>query len=200
MNLYHTYHVYADGNWKTAWDEHANALLHGLKDELSFFGVGIVGNQKNRKNVRQVIEAFGATVIAEQETGWEQVTLEWVDEFSDNNDGYLLYAHTKGSAYPSRVSTPWRNKMTNNLVVNWRECVAFLDGGFDTVGTTWHPACEQFGPRPYWAGNFWWATTTFIQQLPPVGHTSRYDAEGWIGECPNPIKYHAFAPGPLSYT
>lgn len=199
MNLYHAYHIYADGNWKPAWDEHVLALRCGLKGELSFFGVGIVGSQENRHIARQAAESFGASVVTEADSGWEQVTLEWLDSFSDSHDGHILYAHTKGSAFNYDVSVAWRRKMTDDVVFNWQHCVSLLNGGVETVGTTWHPAGPEYGPRPYWAGNFWWATTAFIRRLPAIGYKNRYDAEGWIGECPGEINYHALSPGVLSY-
>lgn len=89
--------------------------------------------------------------------------------------------------------------MTYHLVVNWAKCIALLEKGIDTVGVTMHEAGERFGPRPYWSGNFWWATTEFLKTLPPVGHRHRYDAEGWTGDGSAPFKYHEFEPGPMAH-
>lgn len=199
MNLYHAYHIYADGDWQRPWKEHKLALAHGLKESLSEFGVGIVGTPKNRIRVRQLVEEYGARVVAESDTGWEQLTLEWVASISRTHDGYVLYSHTKGSAFPSDVSVKWRRLMTYDAVVGWRDCVARLDEGFETVGTTWHEPSPEHGTRPYWAGNFWWATTAFIKELPPIGYAHRYDAEGWIGEHHQPIKQYAIHPGASSF-
>jgi hypothetical protein len=54
-SLYHFYHVYADGKWEEAADEHITALQqHGLADALDGMYLGIVGNETNRSNVKTI--------------------------------------------------------------------------------------------------------------------------------------------------
>lgn len=199
MDLHHAYHLYADGEWKQAWKEHLIALTYGLDNELKTFSVGLVGSEERRQEAKEIVTQSGASVVAEADTGWEQVTLEYVDSFCDSNDGYFLYCHSKGSSHVFDLNTRWRRMMTHDVVVNWIECVQILDTGIDTIGTTWHPASPDFGPRDYWAGNFWWANMRFVRELPPVKYENRFDAEGWIGEHPTPISHHAVRPGINSY-
>lgn len=196
MILHHAYHLYADGNWRTGWLEHVFALSHGLGEKLDTFAVGIVGSPENRANaVSEVLSVPGVRVVVEADSGYEQETLDWIDSFVDDHDGVVLYTHSKGSGYPSPVSVSWRRTMTFDAVVNWKQCVDLLSSGVDTVGTTWHPASPSYGPVPYWAGNFWWASASFLRELPPPSREHRYGAEGWIGLYPHAIKYRALREG-----
>jgi hypothetical protein len=184
MRKHHVYHLYANGFWEQAWKEHVIALNMGLLRELDTFSVGLVGTNENRAIARKVVEEVGATVVVEEDSGYEQVTLNWLHNFAFEEEGVVLYAHSKGSGFPNRPSTLWRRTMTFDAVVDWRKCVETLEKGFNCTGSNWHPACPQWGPTPYFAGNFWWATLDLIKSLNLPANTTRYDAETWIGESP----------------
>lgn len=202
MNLHHTYHLYADGDWQACWTEHVKALSNGLLDVLSSFSVGIVGSPEKRKEAIDIVASVGASVVVEKNTGFEQETLDWLDSFVDRYHGYMLYTHSKGAGFPSSISVPWRRMLTFDMVVNWRSCVHFLTEGADCVGSNWHPSGPEYGPIPYFAGNFWWATHSFLRTLPAPSRENRYGAEGWIGSGgkvnPHPVRLGTFPP-PVLY-
>lgn len=202
MNLHHAYHLYADGNWHQGWKEHIKALSRGLKNRLTTFSVGLVGNQHNRSIAHDIVAREGATVVVEVDTGFEQETLDWVDKFVDTNEGYMLYNHSKGAGFPVEISNAWRRTMTYDTVIEWETCVGYLNAGYDAVGTCWHPAGTEFGDTPYFAGNFWWASNTFLRTLPPPLRAHRYGAEGWLGSGgfvnAKPLREGSFPPPNLS--
>ncbi len=77
----------------------------------------------------------------------------------------------------------WRYDMELVVLRRWRECVGFLESGYQTAGHRWY---ESFTGN-YYAGNFWWATSNYLATLPviqPAGHLcgGRYEAETWIGK------------------
>jgi hypothetical protein len=179
-NLYHFYHVYADGAWRKPLGLHLAALKHtGLLHSLSGFYVGIVGKEENREDVKEVIPA---TLIAEEDKGWEQVTLEVLHDFAAWNDGKIFYAHSKGAWNDTDLSKAWRESMTYDCIVRWRECVNALDLS-DAAGPFWLKSNEpEHREHDYFfAGNYWWANASYIRRLPPVKNDTRYQAEGWIG-------------------
>lgn len=178
--LTHFYHVFADGDWERPLLQHVAALNEsGLMDELDDMFIGVVGSAENRAAVKKVAPGF---VVAEADTGWEQVTLEHVHDYAKTNDAYVYYAHTKGASSRDELARQWRISMTYDTVIRWRECVDALNN-HQAVGAFWlksnEPEHQQHGF--FFAGNFWWARSDYLANLPKLRYDSRYSAEGWIG-------------------
>ncbi|WP_188929138.1 hypothetical protein [Puia dinghuensis] len=100
-----------------------------------------------------------------------------------SNYDYVGYFHTKGATTDYAQAVFWRNLMNFYTVQLAENSIALLEaGGYDFIGamsTTGLP-----GQKPYIAGNFWWARSSYIQRLPsPIlsPHQTRYDCELWIG-------------------
>jgi len=194
-SLYHFYHVYADGKWEAAADEHITALQqHGLADALDGMYLGIVGNETNRSNVKTYFTDRGVNYYTRVDAplGWEQVTLDSLQRHMIVNDGYVLYAHTKGSYNDTPINIGWRSSMCYHNVVRWEEAISHLDN-VDTVGCHWVNG-------NIWGGNYWWATGRHIRTLKPLQYSDRWKAELWIGqreeiEGLDKIKIHDLNPG-----
>jgi len=149
MKPWHFYHVYADGDWLPIVREHIDALqASGLYDELDRFCVGIVGDKSNRDAVvRYLLGRCNFQIVAEQDTGWEQVTIDALHlaaaMWDQLPDTAVLYAHTKGAAYPSAHQDQWRKAMTDICVRNWDIVLSAMDyGEWDVAGCFW--TREQF--------------------------------------------------------
>lgn len=180
----HYYHIYADGNWSPAVTEHLEMLINsGLIQELSVFGVGIVGTPENRLEAATYLKNFGLpvspTIIVEADKGYEQVTLDvvyqrTVDAVSNGENPYILYAHTKGASDSSAINVCWRWDMTQHTVGRWAECIEWIDKGYDVVGIFWANA-----PHSYFAGTFWWSTAEFLSKLGLPLRDTRWGAESW---------------------
>jgi hypothetical protein len=182
----HFYHVWADGHWKVPVHGHLKALREGR-----FTGsvhVGITGSPYNRDDVKRYVSKFWAPdtdFCAEADSGYEQVTLNALRDYvhQDGTEPYVLYAHTKGAFEESVARDGWREAMTEPLVRHWSPALSSL-ADYDAAGLYWLTP-EEFAGRnvstPFFGGNFWWATAAYLRTLPPVGNTSRFDAETWIG-------------------
>ena len=180
MKLAHFYHVYADGDWQLPVSEHLNALtLSGLLEELDDLFLGIVGTPENRELVRQ---AFPAVVVAESDKGWEQVTLQKLHNYSQKHKSKVFYAHTKGAYQSDDLRRLWRAAMTHDTVTRWRECVDALEE-VQVAGPYWirSDLSEHVEHKSFFGGNFWWACTSYLRQLPQLSVEHRWQAEGWIG-------------------
>jgi hypothetical protein len=199
--LAHFYHLWADGDWVVPAREHFAALAgSGFSGRVH---LGLVGQADARRHAAvRVRELWPGelSVCAEAGTGFEQVTLSRVRAFARSGRAEaVLYAHAKGAYHPEPVNDQWRRDMTARVVTGWRDCVALL-GGYDAVGAHWlRPGTSSpdgtvttDGP-PFFAGNFWWATTAYLSGLAEPGTASRYEAEGWIGT--DRPHVHDLAPG-----
>jgi hypothetical protein len=176
----HFYHVYADGPWQDIALAHVEELhASGLMREMDEMYLGIVGRPACRREVKHKLPGV---VIAEADTGWEQVTLQPLHGYAKTSQANIFYAHTKGAWSDSALATEWRVSMTHDTVTRWRECVQALES-HDAAGPHWwlsdHPAHADH--KYFFAGNFWWARSGYLATLPTVKNDQRFQAEGWIG-------------------
>jgi hypothetical protein len=186
MNLYHFYHVYADGRWQEPLQEHFDTLIRfGLINNLKSFNVGIVGNIDNRNIVKDFIRNYNLNInfCNETDDGWEQETLDSLYYHSKENDGLVLYTHTKTAVNYNDLHVRWRKSMEYYNVVRWSDCVNFLNNGHSGVGCYYIPIPSKLDESMdgYYAGTFWWTHCKYIRNFPKVARGNRYDAEGWIG-------------------
>jgi hypothetical protein len=183
--LTHFFHVFADGNFSTPIREHfTEARVSGLLGVLDSVRVGVVGDRVNRERVLGLFAELDVpvSVVAEADTGWEQVTLKELHQFAKQDDGKIFYAHTKGAWSPDPIAQPWRTTMIHDTVTRWRECVNALES-VQVAGAYWlrSDMPEHHDHKFFFAGNFWWARSDYVGTLDPVGEVSRYQAEGWLG-------------------
>jgi len=180
VKLTHFYHIFADGDYRKPVAEHFAALEEsGLLSELDSVRLGIVGSKENRRKVRREVRRY---VAVEADNGWEQVTLNKLYDFCQDDNGAVFYAHTKGASSQSELARQWRVSMTHDTVTRWRECITALDT-VDAAGPYWLKSWEpeHKDHKYFFAGNFWWARSDYIRTLSPVSVSNRYQAEGWIG-------------------
>lgn len=207
MKLWHFYHVYASESieenvWFSIVSEHVNTLCSsGLASKLSKTYIGVVGSVSNAKKVSAIFEKQSVEheVCAISEHGWEQVTLNKLYEFSLNNDGYVLYAHTKGAFHQTEERNTHRKIVNKNLIGEWSEHIKLLSMGFCAsglfflrgspeepfVGNNEKSILRETNPnikryRGFFAGNFWWCNLIFIKKMGYPSTENRYKAEGWI--------------------
>jgi hypothetical protein len=175
----HFYHIYADGQWQDPVDEHINALKeYELIDSINSFNIGMVGSETNRELVKHKLQEYDVdfSVVAEENSGWEQVTMNKLYEFSQTNEGLIFYAHTKGSHDPSQINLAWRKSMCYFNVVKWKDIPNyFQDYDVDTIGCHW---CKN----SFWGGTYWWAQASYVSSLGYPLNDDRWQAELWIGQ------------------
>jgi hypothetical protein len=178
MKLYNFYHIYADGQWETPVTEYIEALkTSNLLNNLEQFNIGIVGSDENRAKVKEFLKNIKHNIVAEELIGWEQVTQNKMYEFSKDNEGYVLYAHTKGSWNPHPPNPQWRRSMVKYTVENWKNSISKLLT-YDAAGSElFKPPNETF---MYYAGTFFWTKLSHIKKLGLPKLNTRYDAEGWL--------------------
>jgi len=205
--IHHFYHIYCGANcygqadtWKESVETHIGAIKsHGLINKLKTVHIGLVGGEQDRQNVKNFLTENNIpfTVVDEQNNGFEQVTQNHLYEFSQNNDGYVLYGHSKGSYNFTDQNRAWCKSMIYFNIIMWQEALRQLKN-VDAVGCNWHDFSNQYaahlgGPhtgQKWFAGTFWWSKLNRIKDIghPPTNN-SRWDAEVWIGQMPNITTY-----------
>lgn len=164
----------------------------GLYDQLTTFSIGLVGSQQNRDAVKTYLATNGVNfgVCAESDTGWEQVTQIPMWEFCQHKDGFqdneglILYAHTKGAYSPIDVNQRWRRSMTYWNIIRWQDALEkLMDHG--AYGCHWIQPTLNMPEHKLgnfmMAGTFFWTHCELVRTWPRPALTHRHEAEGWIG-------------------
>ena len=195
--LNHFYHIYAGEEWLLTVHQHFVTLnAYGLMDSLENVYVGIIGKEEDRQAVIAHLNSYGnpkIVVAVQAETGYEGTTLNKLWEFAKNDDGYIFYAHTKGTSRGGLVNQLWCRSMLFFNAVRWQFAVSELSKEhIDGVGC--HYLCKEKNPEyfemfrehhpnkyPFFAGNFWWAKSAHVKSLQAPTTDDKYSAEGWLG-------------------
>ena len=167
----------------------------GLLDACSHMMAGVNGWCESLELAYQNLPAKARICFYGLRSRSENLTFVEIEKWVKDHPGWhVLYFHPKGLTHEAEcgIATPWRRAMMRYCVANWRECVADLDSGFESVG------CHFFrnhldGTQNFWPGNFWWTTSDFLKEVPSIllrdrikqsgieTDESRFEAEVWIG-------------------
>lgn len=188
MNIHHFYHVYADGDCETPIREHIRALKEsGLYENLTTFKVGLVGSAQKRQEAINCMNSLGVEfqIAGFADYGWEQVSQIPMWEFSQANDGLMLYCHTKGASSRIEVNERWRRSMIYWNVIRWKYAVAKLTDNAEAYGSHWiQPTLnmpEHVLGNWMFAGTFFWLRCEVMARFPRPALTHRWEAEGFVG-------------------
>ena len=200
VDIYHFYHIYCGPNsvgnrgaWKESVETHINALKeYKLLDRLKTIHIGLVGPEQDRIHCIEYLNSTGVnyTIIDQANNGWEQLTQNKLHDFAQSNDGYVLYAHSKGSYNFNNQNRDWCKSMIYFNIVKWEDAIEKLNSN-DAVGCYWFDFTGQVGPggphtnQRWFAGTFWWSKLELLRQIDPPTMLSRWDAEVWVGKIPN---------------
>jgi hypothetical protein len=149
--------------------------------------------QDPRVEVLRHVEMFGIIGIypTQRPLGEVYSIKELSDHSAKSVDNTAVFRyHTKGITHWDKPTWPtaarWNKYLDYWNIEKWTLCYEALASGYDTVGANWH--------HDHWSGNIWWASTDWINQIPPLrwphevnferqlqGWSARHDAEHWIG-------------------
>lgn len=183
-------------------------------DEINFCVNGILANMEiPLLKLNEIDPKFKIVHVNGDATKWEYPTINKLKEDADNSNEahYVGYAHLKALSRPNildQKGVDWRNYLSYWTIERWEDNIAKLDEGFDLVGVNW-----TWQPWPHMSGNFWWANTNYLRQLPKLQDPStvvpgtisallkpnvpldqgniRFEAEAWSGQHePNVYELH----------
>lgn len=169
----------------------------GLLEVCSEFIVGLNGADESLEIANILIPAKAKIVLHGLQCRSECRTIVEMEQWVKGNPGWnVLYFHTKGAVTECDLNNRWRRCMMRGCVDRWEECVQALDQGYEAVGVHWWPNKGVHGDQHYYAGNFFWATSSFLRTLPSIYNrarikesgidsvASRYESEVWLGNGP----------------
>lgn len=176
----------------------------GLWDAADEIHIGVNGADESVPIVKHIIPDKATVTYHGLKSRAENLTVEMLLNWSKTHPGWkVLYWHSKSASHPpdsdyaNRVGNPWREAMAQDLVVNWRQCVADLDThDIACMVWLWEQGWDRSQHIP--AGNFLWLTSDFAAKLPSLylrerikqdgigAVTSRYEAEVAWGNGPRP--------------
>lgn len=180
----------------------------GLLDAASECIAGINGGEESRELVPLLLPAKFSFTLHRLNSRSECATIFMLEQWvKAHPDWYVLYFHAKGATHPADddFRRTWRECMMRHLVLNWRRCVLDLEAGCEAAGCHWMVPPETPPGHHIFAGNFWWAKSSFLATLPSimersrikmsglVSLESRYESEVWLGNgkrLPNVKDYH----------
>lgn len=195
-------------------DQMTQLVNSGLWDAASEIQIGINGGQESVPIAQHIIPPKANLHFHGLQCRTENRTVEMLLNWTKTHPGWdVLYFHSKSASHPGnsdyalRVAVPWKNAMMQDLVVNWRQCVADLEThDIACMVWLWDMGWDKSQHIP--AGNFLWLTSDFAAKLPSLylrarikedgidAATSRYEAEvAWgNGVRPNVKAYRSRLP------
>ncbi len=177
------YHCFLDNDvWPGMLAEYQQAL-RGFDREVV---VGAAGAPAGQRELRQRLSGEDGTTVVTVAPASERGTMELVRAWAlTYPEDAILYAHTKGASQPTDFNDRWRRSMQHHVVEGWENCRSILEEGYDAVGCHWlHPDVfgeKTMGPTPFFGGNYWLASCSYLRTLPPVPSEDRWGSERWIG-------------------
>lgn len=184
----------------------------GLLSHVDFMLAGINGGEESRKQADALLPDQSQKVYHGLDSRSENLTLVQLEEWLPGHEDWnVLYFHCKGATHPAghKHTTEWRTCMMHHLVKNWSRCVKDLEA-YDSVGCHWLVPPITPAGQHIWAGNFWWATGSYLATLPSIMERdrikisgigaleSRYEAEVWIGNGPRLPRVRDYHPANAS--
>lgn len=196
--IYGVYHVYCDKEWQTMVRDQIGRLKEsGLYAATTRLFVScITGNTDDLRQLKDIIGEEKMEIISatDDPRRFEYPALMFMHDRAQREDCLFYYFHTKGITYQSagnsdrkfnafkRNIEAWRHMMEYSIFFKWRVAVNVLLAGYDTCGCYRLPPI----PQPYYlyAGNFWWARSSYLRRLPAFDETifasNRFYAEEWL--------------------
>lgn len=92
---------------------------------------------------------------------------------------YLYYFHTKGVSRTASVFHETRKNLDYFILEKHEICIFWLDHGYDAVG-----ASLALYPSLHFSGNFWWAKSSHLQDLPLKIRNTYYAPEMYVCSLP----------------
>ena len=115
---------------------------------------------------------------------YEVFTINRIHEDCKTEKMNILYLHTKGITKPNNKNVKdWVQYLCYFNIYHFKECIDVLDK-YDTVGVN-----LQTDYTVHYSGNFWWATSSYINTLQPCEYTCYNSPEFWLTE-KNKGKYY----------
>ncbi|MDB5341890.1 MAG: hypothetical protein JWP89_267 [Schlesneria sp.] len=179
------YHVATFPGWERVVVAQCTRLRNsGLLDLTCHIVVGVVGEREPAvSTIERLLDGKARVTYCGDITAFEFPTLQLLYEAAAKTDSFSWYIHTKGISSQSLGAENHRLCMESVVIDNHELCYDTLRN-YDACGPGWRT--DGFDrTNPHFAGNFWWARTSYLRTLVSPNSLDlgdRYQAEFWIGK------------------
>lgn len=179
-----------------AAEMHGRIMQSGIYDASEKIYVSVIGSDETSiaEVCDYIFHRYPKYIV--HMTGTDFTAFEWpalrkMKEVCGARECDVWYIHTKGAsncrpdvpAYIQKNLRDWRGVMSHDVLGLHQECKSLLKK-YDVAGSfTW----LDYGWGPHLPGNFWWATSAHISELPypkSADPNNRGAAELWVGARP----------------
>ena len=173
------FHICQKDNWRKSFDMNMNAIRQNdLYSNTHEIRCGIVNNNGRIIDDIRFHDPKIKIIVYRNEREYERPTLLHMKEYSntDPENTVYWYLHTKGLRHfgtkNEKNIVDWINFMLYWNMLHWKLALQMLDY-YDSYG------CNAVGNTHY-SGNFWWATSKHIRNLPNHINPDYLAPEFWI--------------------
>lgn len=175
----------------------------GLEDAASEIYIGVNGGAESEFFAKSLLPSKAKVCYHGLQCRSENRTIVLMEQYCEgfNTEAHILYfhskgiSHAKGSDYGENMSRPWRKRMMETCVWNWRQCVQDLLS-HEAVGCHWLTGQGWDRSQSFFAGTFFWTRASFFRTIPSLttrqrikdsgldSAESRFEAEVHLGNGP----------------
>lgn len=173
------FHICQKGNWQRSFDMIMSTIKqNGLYSNTHEIRCGIVNNNGGIIDDIRFHDPKIKIIVYRNENEYERPTLLHMKEYSntDPENTVYWYLHTKGIRHfgtqNEKNVIDWISFMLYWNILHWKLATNMLNY-YDTYG------CNSVGNTHY-SGNFWWATSRHIKNLPTHINSDYVAPEFWI--------------------
>lgn len=161
-NLKVFYHLACMGNWLQVFTEQ---MIQLKENGFKCINLSVLGDKKELHIVQLICEELNlqSSILFNSAdlNYFETPTLLAIEKHVRQNEGHVLYLHSKGVSNPlDDTKVKWRRLMMKELIQNWEKCMLQLPR-FDSIGVNW----RDMPPISHYCGNFWYASAKYLRKL-----------------------------------
>jgi len=172
------WHICDLNHWREIVEDQFKCIYSSdLFKELDKIYISYLG--KSKEDINFLLEKTSKIHLINYSTDmkdYERACLRQLKKWSQNNESYVLYIHAKGVSRPQYKKTisAWRKMLEFILINKYEKSIRGLEDGYDVIGVnlteSYHHnySIDLYKHKLFFSGNFWWAKTSYIRNLPDI--------------------------------
>jgi len=173
------FHVCQKGEWRKSFDLIFDEIKKsGLYDATKEIRCVVVNDTNEVIRDERLEDSKIVVIQGGDSTQYERVTLLEMHKASQGESCNYWYFHTKGLKH---FNTP-----TEECVIDWIRFMVYWNVTHWDTAVEYLKIADVYGcnymhtPVPHYSGNFWWATSEYIRNLPGYIGDEYCDPEFWV--------------------
>lgn len=183
------WHICAINYWRDVVQDQLDSLQEsGLLSKCEKVHITFLGENKEDLNWL-VSDKIQIKNFSKNLKNYERICLNDLKDWSQQNESYVFYFHSKGVSKPQFRDNiwSWRKMMEYFLVQNHQKCIELL-GSHDAIGISLREVGTDAkilneNHKFHFSGNFWWSKTNYLKKIPKIPDIDMsYGGNYWLCE------------------